>query len=539
MGKFIVVAIVAAMVGAASVYGWMTYTESDPPAVGDIVAKVAQDTGAAERPAPNRNTETEGASASQAEATVVPAATSLQASTPTARFGETVSPTAVPTAAGPSEREVVVDAFASCAGQYSGADRDFRAQAADSAIADGRQSVADIRALVEEHCGGVFPDATPASAASPERPVPTATIIRARGSNATSMPTATPETALAVSPDLKHIEAKRYMLDLINAERRKAGVAAVSLANNIAAQLHAEAALDNCFSGHWGVDGLKPYMRYSLAGGYQSNGENGSGLDYCIKASDFYKANKEIGQEIQDSMDQWMQSPGHRRNILDPHHKMVNIGLAWDRYNTAMYQHFEGAYVTYDVVPQIANGTLTLAGTARNGAGFNQTRDLGVQIYYDPPPHQLTRGQVARTYCYDYGVLVASLREPLSGGYHWTTHEFEMMHDPCPDPYDVSPETPGPSSYEGAHQAWQDAYALSQSMPPETITVPWITASKWKASNTAFAATADISEILDRHGDGVYSIMVWAKIDGHDEVISEYSIFHGMAPPDTYGPGAK
>ena len=32
MGKFIVVAILAAVVGAAAVYGWMVYTESDPSA---------------------------------------------------------------------------------------------------------------------------------------------------------------------------------------------------------------------------------------------------------------------------------------------------------------------------------------------------------------------------------------------------------------------------------------------------------------------------------------------------------------------------
>ena len=69
------------------------------------------------------------------------------------------------------------------------------------------------------------------------------------------------------------------MLELINGERTRAGVNSITLGANIAAQLHAESALQNCTSGHWGVDGLKPYMRYSLAGGYQSNGENGSGLD--------------------------------------------------------------------------------------------------------------------------------------------------------------------------------------------------------------------------------------------------------------------
>ena len=45
-----------------------------------------------------------------------------------------------------------------------------------------------------------------------------------------------------------------------------------------AAQLHAESLPESCFSSHWGIDGLKPYMRYSLAGGYQRNGENGNGV---------------------------------------------------------------------------------------------------------------------------------------------------------------------------------------------------------------------------------------------------------------------
>ncbi len=93
------------------------------------------------------------------------------------------------------------------------------------------------------------------------------------------------------------------MLELINAERKKAGLNSVTLGDNVVAQLHAEAALEKCFSGHWGVDGLKPYMRYSLAGGYQSNGENGSGLDYCIKASDGYRANSSIRQETRETMD--------------------------------------------------------------------------------------------------------------------------------------------------------------------------------------------------------------------------------------------
>jgi hypothetical protein len=50
---------------------------------------------------------------------------------------------------------------------------------------------------------------------------------------------------------------------------------------------------------------------------------------------------------------------------------------------------------------------------------------------------------------------------------------------------------------------------------------------------------ADISEILNRHGDGVYSILVWGDNRSAGLVISEYSMFHGVEPPDTYHPNRE
>ena len=289
---------------------------------------------------------------------------------------------------------------------------------------------------------------TPALSATPTiAPAPTVTF--------TPMPLA--------PPHLRHIDEKRYMLELINAERRHAGVPMVKLGDNIAAQLHAESALKNCFSSHWGIDGLKPYMRYSLAGGYQSNGENGHGSDYCITSRDRYKAIVSITQEINEAMEGWMDSSGHRRNILDRQHKKVNIGLAWDRYNFLAYQHFEGDYVEYDELPSIsADGTLSFSGTTKNGVFFRSPRDLGIQISYDQPPHELTRGQVSRTYCYDGGRQVASLREPLTGGWSWTEDEFPKNYDPCPDPYEVPTDALPARSHNEAHDLWQEAYDASK-----------------------------------------------------------------------------
>ena len=326
------------------------------------------------------------------------------------------------------------------------------------------------------------------------------------------------------------------MLELINKERVKAGVRPVTLGDNIAAQLQAESSIANCFSSHWGVDGLKPYMRYSLAGGYQSNGENGSGLDYCIKASDGYRSLDSIEAEILEMMEGWMNSPGHRRNILDKWHKKVNIGLAWDKYNIAGYQHFEGGYVEFDELPGVTNGKLSLSGSAINELRFSDKRDLGLQLLYDPPPHSLTRGQVSRTYCYDSGLQIAAFRYPLTGNSYWNEDEFTRTHSPCPNPYEVSPNAQAPRSPDEAHTFWEQAYALSQAGKSQIITVPWITASKWTATGTNFAVTADIGELLTKYGPGVYTILLWGKVGGEDVPISQYSMFYEVEPPDTYNP---
>ena len=278
-------------------------------------------------------------------------------------------------------------------------------------------------------------------------------------------------------------------------------------------------------------------MRYSLAGGYQSNAENGSGSDYCIKEEDWYEPIWSVEEEIRLVMEGLMDSPGHRENILDKWHKKVNIGLAWDIYNFSAYQHFEGDYVEYEKLPSIDNGILSFAGRVKNVASFHDNEDPGVQIYYDPPPHTLTRGQVARTYCYDGGIQIALLREPLSGGWYYDEHEFTGLYKPCPDPYDVPTNAPVARSPDEASVLWEQAYRKSENQTEQSVTVPAITALEWIAQDEVFSVTADIEDLLMAHGEGVYTMNVlWGKIDGEDAVISEYSIFHGITPPDAYTP---
>ena len=320
------------------------------------------------------------------------------------------------------------------------------------------------------------------------------------------------------------------MLELINIEREDAGVPPVALGENDAAQLHAESALANCFSSHWGIDGLKPYMRYSLAGGYQSNGENGFGADQCY--GEGYAPIESIKGEIRNGMRGWMGSSGHSGNILHKHHKKVNIGLAWDKHNILAYQHFEGDYVHYDGLPSIgADGILSLSGTTKNGAEFASEEDLGVHIYYDPPPHELTRGQLARTYAYCNGQWIAHIRRPLTDGSFWVgDDEFSHTSATCLDPYHIPADVSAPPLLEGERNA-TSRYEVTQ-----TSTVRRLTASRWEVSDTAFSVTVDIRETLREYGEGVYTILVWGPIGGEDAVISEYSMFYGITAPDIYTP---
>ena len=388
----------------------------------------------------------------------------------------------------------------------------------------------------------VLPTATPT--VTPSRtptmtPMPQATATFTPTPEPAAIPGATPTPVVrqiirqtpTPTPTIKTLErAQQYMLELINLERENAGLNPVEMGSNRAAQLHAESSLENCVSSHWGIDGLKPYMRYSLAGGYQSNAENGRGLDYCYKASDRVRGLGDLDEEMEEAIEGWMSSPGHRRNMLDPTHRKVNIGIAWDDYNIVAIQHFEGDHVRYDSIPSIADGVLSMSGSLINDAHIADRDDLGVQIYYDPPPHPLTRGQVSRTYCYSSGVRVASLRPSLQAGWFYTDHSYTATLSSCPNPYDVPSDVPGPESANEANRAWQFAYDSSKNSTEQTMTVLWITASHWETTSDSFKIEAALGKIPS----GVYTVLVWAKLGDEREPVSEYSIFYGVEPPGTY-----
>jgi uncharacterized protein YkwD len=119
------------------------------------------------------------------------------------------------------------------------------------------------------------------------------------------------------------------VLELVNQERRRAGLAPLSLNSQLAAvaQGHSQDMADHNFVSHNGSDGSSPFDRMQRAGYHFSwAGEN-------IAA----------GQSTPEAaMSSWMNetppNDGHRRNILSPNYREIGIGYAFSE--TTQYKHY-------------------------------------------------------------------------------------------------------------------------------------------------------------------------------------------------------
>ena len=337
------------------------------------------------------------------------------------------------------------------------------------------------------------------------------------------------------NPAMRHHELKSLLLQLTNQHRANAGVPPVKMGNNPAAQLHAEAALEGCYSSHWDRWGLKPNHRYTLTGGTGADAENVSGLDYCIKPEDNFTAHSSMELEVIEAIESWTDSPGHRRNSLDPAHNELNVGIAYDRYNTVMAQHFTSDYVRYDRRPAIdPQGILTLSATV-SGATLQIRDSVNIQIAYDSPPKTLTKGQLSYTYALCLSTPVAYVVEPLPPGWHFnesgvntTTHK-----DSCVDPYLTPAGHPAPDNPDEAHRMWEDAKSASANAPALHVQTIRIVSKSMTVNDTDIEVQADLSKVLATHGPGIYTVILWGKPHHMAKPVplSKQAIFWKTQPP--------
>ena len=166
---------------------------------------------------------------------------------------------------------------------------------------------------------------------------------------------------------------RRQLLALINTNREAHDLSSVVLEDNSAAQGHAEDMLRHDYISHWDPLGLTPYMRYTLAGGEAYEAENVA-LGYGSQST---------AESLEEAQKWLMNSPGHRRNILDKWHNRVNLGIACNGSACAVVQQFESDYVDFSVQPTISNGIIRFAGDLKGDFKniSSVLNDLGPGVY--------------------------------------------------------------------------------------------------------------------------------------------------------------
>jgi uncharacterized protein YkwD len=302
----------------------------------------------------------------------------------------------------------------------------------------------------------------------------------------------------------------QYALDHINKDRSASGLAAVTLGGNSASQKHAEDMLNNGYFSHWGMDGMKPYMRYTLAGGLNYEAENAfmTATRWRGGTDTSYKRNpKEMLDEAEISL---MESPGHKANILNKWHKTVNIGMAYSNDSLFLVQQFEGGYISFSSLPVLNNDVLSVSGQTLNGFTIKQ-----IQLWYDQLPHELTPGQLGATHSYDAGTPAAFIRPSAPAGNYYAESEAPYSWESGVDPYSISPDTPAP-----------DRPNSTETSISHGGTVQWVDARQWKITGSSFAIEANLSRILSKFGKGVYTVRIWGSLGTESICLTSYTIFY-------------
>ena len=273
-------------------------------------------------------------------------------------------------------------------------------------------------------------------------------------------PHAQPKPSTA-QPELhpSQLDPHQLMLQYTNAQRTLAGVPPVRLGLNSAAQFHADASLANCYTGHWDRWGLKPNHRYTLAGGTGAEAENVHGLSFCNRSFGSKQTNYgNLEPAIKSAVQDWMDSPGHRKTLLDPRHTILNIGIAYDDFNEFFVQQFSSDYINYDTRPSLNDqGHIHMKGSVEN-ATLTTAPFLTYQLTYDPPPQDLNRSQIARTYALCPPQTIAHINDNLL---FTSSQPFTELHHGCTNPYFNNPQHPAPQG---------DKQLTQHGKRPETLT---------------------------------------------------------------------
>jgi hypothetical protein len=191
------------------------------------------------------------------------------------------------------------------------------------------------------------------------------------------------------------------MLRLINRDRQSVGLLPIAW-DNVAAragQSHAEEMLAGNYMSHWNQAGYGPDHRYAFAGGLDAVFENVYSSYYRysdgqgVPISDWEAKLAEVQHDI-------MNSPGHRKNILDPAHTHVGVGIAYNPANGEfrLAQEFVNHYATVESTPATSKPGASIL--FRGKLQRTGLEPVLVSVIYEQFPKPMTVAQLNNTSTY-------------------------------------------------------------------------------------------------------------------------------------------
>ncbi|RMF93608.1 MAG: CAP domain-containing protein [Candidatus Schekmanbacteria bacterium] len=185
----------------------------------------------------------------------------------------------------------------------------------------------------------------------------------------------------------------KYMLKLINKDRKKNGLAKVKW-DSIAAkagQKHSDEMAKGGYLSHWNKKGQKPDQRYTNAGGRDYVAENV--YMHCEFSGDIALSKK----RIKSAEKTFMNSAGHRANILRGTHTHVGIGIAVKNGCIFISQEFVDRFGTYGKIPKKADvgEEIIITGTLDSGVDFDF-----IGIYWEEKPKKMSKKKLKKTGSY-------------------------------------------------------------------------------------------------------------------------------------------
>jgi len=181
---------------------------------------------------------------------------------------------------------------------------------------------------------------------------------------------------------------REHVLKLINRDRALYRLPPVKL--DLAASAfgddYCRTQIRNRTTGHFTIDGVAPYARFSLAGFNDAVSENAAAWSASYTFTD--RALYEMASRSQDAMMAEMApNDGHKRTMLDPHATHVGIGLAWERGEFRLVQEFIRRYLDWTrPLPRTAylGQPVVTSGRARTGVTIE-----GITVHHEPLPQPI------------------------------------------------------------------------------------------------------------------------------------------------------